>query len=332
MANTIHVTRRQALSFFIITAVILFARTTMPTNEVTQTIHAAQPVQLLAPADVGLRARAYEFSAPVAEREHWKAGQFFDDPETLAICDALSAHDDALLRKFVKTPGNNLHARGKNGFTLLHWAYAEHNLPGFEMLLDAGVSPDLKLTGYIHVNGSIPFFNNDSVLFTVLRRGRYDFFMAALSYTKNGNQRDGHGDLLIHEFFAPYEPSNFKRFGLTSEDMLSTLIETKIDLNVPNRYGILPLHRAAQNRRVSLCQILLKAGANPHLANEHGQTFRNYFNTYLKDFENGTGKGKSQKTFTELIRWLDAYDKAHPETLPAPKEADADSQRTRDGH
>ncbi len=81
----------------------------------------------------------------IREREGWRSDDFFSNPRYLEICDAISRRDDARLTELI---ANNidLNVQGVNGFTLLYWAFVEHNLSAFNILLKQGANPHLALS------------------------------------------------------------------------------------------------------------------------------------------------------------------------------------------
>jgi hypothetical protein len=81
----------------------------------------------------------------IREREGWRSDDFFSDPKYLEICKAISYRDDAKLTELIKD-NVDLNVQGVNGFTLLYWAFVEHNLSAFKILLERGANPDLALS------------------------------------------------------------------------------------------------------------------------------------------------------------------------------------------
>lgn len=59
---------------------------------------------------------------------------------------------------------------------------------------------------------------------------------------------------------------------LRQQAIIEYLIEAGADPNAPALAGVTPLHRAARNRCSAAVETLLRLGANPRLANDHGST------------------------------------------------------------
>jgi hypothetical protein len=54
--------------------------------------------------------------------------------------------------------------------------------------------------------------------------------------------------------------------------VLRSLIEAGADVDAPATGGVTPLHRAVRNRCSAAVETLLRAGADPELANDQGST------------------------------------------------------------
>ena len=54
--------------------------------------------------------------------------------------------------------------------------------------------------------------------------------------------------------------------------LMSFLVEVGADPNAQAAGGVTPLHRAVRNRCSAAVDVLLRAGADPHLANDNGST------------------------------------------------------------
>ncbi|WP_168215721.1 ankyrin repeat domain-containing protein [Roseimaritima ulvae] len=270
------------------------------------------------------------FGRPIVDTDNWRAEHFFHSERAQEVCAAISAHDYQRLRRLLRESGVdcNLRGEGRAGLTLLHWAYAEHDLEAFKILLEAGASPDLPTTDWLLLRTRTSLATGDSILFATLRHGRYDFFLEAFAYSQDVDETGGGNEQLLHVLLAPDEPSNYERFGLSSEDILADMLRTGMTIDIPNKYCSYPTHLAAQNRRTSLCLMLLKAGASPTLENGSGQTIVDILAARADTLSGWNGPGKPREGFVELLIWLKKHDMELPGTLEAVLDESAVAQES----
>ena len=195
----------------------------------------------------------------IVDYEGWLARDFFEDREQLALCEAISSNDLDDIKLLAKSQ-KLINSPGKHGFTILHWAFVNENLVAFQVLLQAGADPDLKLTQ--HIDGKhFAFYKNDSILFSSLRCYRPAYCLAALPYSKNPNQLCGE-DNLLHTYFLTSVTTN--------ENELKQFIHQKVDVLKIGSYGYTPCHWAA-SKNPKLCIPLIEAGADPGIRNKKGK-------------------------------------------------------------
>ncbi len=154
--------------------------------------------------------------------------QFFDQPEIIELCRAISDRNFQELERLIETVDVN--TQGANGVTPLFWAYFAGNVKAFELLLEAGASPDLKLTSIFKFKkerfGELR--PQDSILFTLIRHDRYDFFFRALAYSADVRQSGYGGESLLHTAI---------RSRNVGWEIMSRLVDTGVDVNARDQSG-----------------------------------------------------------------------------------------------
>jgi ankyrin repeat protein len=75
----------------------------------------------------------------------WKAADYFDDPQVIALCKAIEANDLKEIDRLVAA-GADVNAKGKGNMTPLLWAFPDNKLPRFKRLLEHGADPNVILS------------------------------------------------------------------------------------------------------------------------------------------------------------------------------------------
>ncbi len=82
----------------------------------------------------------------------WKAEDYFDDPKVVALCKAIEANDLAEMDRLIAA-GADVNAKGKDGMTLLLWAYPDNKLDRFKKLLEHGADPNVITKSDFNTHG-----------------------------------------------------------------------------------------------------------------------------------------------------------------------------------
>ncbi len=187
----------------------------------------------------------------ICDAEGWKPDRFFDQPNAIEICQAISEHDRNRLSKLLRQP-SALKVSGEGGVTVLYWAYFENDLESFKKLLAAGADTDAKLTDAVRLKYKRGLRPGDSILFTCLMHNKFDFFFAALDHTPNVNQTGCGNQSLLH--------TALRSGSIISLESFRKIIGTGIDLNLRDYRGSLAAYTALFNCKPNHCLMLLQEG------------------------------------------------------------------------
>ncbi|MEQ8790805.1 MAG: hypothetical protein RIC55_31195 [Pirellulaceae bacterium] len=227
----------------------------------------------------------------------WTPEDFFDSEAALRACKLISERKHEELKQLLGSDFD-VNQSGKKGMTLLYWAFGEDNQEAFQLLLDSGADPDKKLTEPITTRNSW-LFAGDSILFTAMRKSKWDFFFAALEHTSNIDQRDVEGKTLLLACMG-----TDAIYG-TSGETLQRIIDAGVPLDAMNKYGDTATMNALFRDRPLHCLRMLEAGADPEIHNARGRTIYDLLSIRLQaDLQRGK---QPPKGTDRLKQWLDAH-------------------------
>ena len=97
--------------------------------------------------DQGVRsvARTLAGDRTFHEKFNWRAEVYFDDPQVIALCQAIEANDLEEMERLIEA-GADVNARGQGNMTPLMWAFPDNKLERFKLLLEHGSDPNVKIT------------------------------------------------------------------------------------------------------------------------------------------------------------------------------------------
>ncbi|MEQ9410314.1 MAG: hypothetical protein RIK87_21435 [Fuerstiella sp.] len=193
------------------------------------------------------------------KRYGWDAADLFQDPMLLELCEAISKGDSTEVSRLISA-GARINQPGKDGFTVLHWALACDKIPAFKQLLAAGADPDMRLEANFTFSSIWDSFRaGETVSYCCIRLWRSDFFLAALPYSDEPDQRNCHQDTLLYELSRRGYPSSL--------ELVDAVIAIGADPNAKSPDGFTPLGLACSNgiKDFETALRLLDAGARPDL-------------------------------------------------------------------
>jgi ankyrin repeat protein len=113
------------------------------------------PAMVLAMVSVAIGCGCRPTAAPVEGRsmKQIPPGEFYTDPLHVRLAAAVDAGDAAAVEAAVRD-GADVHAWGKDGYSILYWAMARRNVSGFEALLKNGadVTSDYRAPAVLKEN------------------------------------------------------------------------------------------------------------------------------------------------------------------------------------
>jgi ankyrin repeat protein len=213
-----------ALAFFVFTVVAVL----LVFNELKKSLGEYQTLK------ASLIALEKEHKRLLSDRDIrlWKTPtcDFFKNRDLNELCLAISAADE---RKFEVLLEKNLDLNevGRDGMTVLFFAYMEGEYPGFIRLLSKGAKPDVPLTKKQEVPKGIPVNEGETVMFAACRNPweRRRYMQPALTNADNASLQDSRGHTVLHQML-----------GLSPPIIKSVLLEVKdcgIDPTIRDKAG-----------------------------------------------------------------------------------------------
>lgn len=186
-----------------------------------------------------------------------KPSEFFSDPTTLALAEALIANDGARVEALI-ADGASLQAQGIDGVTLLQWRILRGDIGRFKWLLDLGADPDAQ------------GWHGETAMHLAAQHQNIGYLKAALDHNGNPNvlnTRRGRTPL-------------FNAMDTRRQENVELLLERGADIHFADRSGTQPLLHAARIINSDAVVLLLKMGADPNATDQSGANFqRSFFRT-----------------------------------------------------
>ncbi|APZ96836.1 ankyrin repeat domain-containing protein [Fuerstiella marisgermanici] len=185
----------------------------------------------------------------------WKATDYFDDPQVIALCEAIEENDIAEIDRLIGA-GADVNAKGKGNMTPLLWAFPDNKLKRFVSLLEHGADPNVVTKSEFGVRSA--FHVGDSVTHMASRSAFPKHFEAVMKHGGDPQLFDtGKGDTLLHAVITSRAPHKIKK------ERIQLLIEKGADLNAVDASGNPPVTDAvAWFGQFDIASQLLKAGAD----------------------------------------------------------------------
>lgn len=275
-------------------------------------------------------------------RVGWKAEDYFDDKQVVALCTAIEDDNVPEMERLIAA-GTNANAVGKDGMTPLLWAFPDRKVARFECLLKHGADPNVIIQSDFKT-GARPFhpYPVGGSAFTDrgCHPGQSVTLLAARSplveYLKLVMEHGGDANIVD---------------GKTGEAPLDVVLDRSLSASVMERVGLLVAKGANVNRycdfrnaypamaavkieHYDAALALLKAGADPALYQPDGTWKLTGFlvNDELnreRQEKEGVQLPKPTPEYRALIAWLEQ----HGESLEAARqERTALDARYKDAH
>ena len=186
----------------------------------------------------------------------WKAEEYFDDPQVVALCKAIEANDLKEMKRLIQA-GADINAQGKGKMTPLLWAFPDNKLARFKLLLEHGADPNVITEDDFGTRGVI--MKGTSVTHLACRTWLPGFFEAVFAHGGDPNLAQqtkvlGRGDCPLH--LVIISPVRDKR------KKVQKLLDLGADINHVSFAGATPAISASRSREYDILLMLLNAGAD----------------------------------------------------------------------
>jgi len=128
-----------------------------------------------------------------------RAENFFDDPDVISLCHAIEENELKKMSELIDS-GVDLNAKGEGNMTPLLWSFPDNNVERFELLLQNGADPNVKLSK--DIGSPRVFKEGDSVMMLAAKSFFPQHFEIVLKYGGDPNITDKWGNPVLHEMIA----------------------------------------------------------------------------------------------------------------------------------
>jgi ankyrin repeat protein len=240
------------------------------------------------------------------QKHGWKAEDYFDDAQVIALCNAIEKNDLAEIDRLVAA-GANVNAKGKGNMTPLLWAFFDNKLERFTRLLEHGANPNVVIDSDFKVREWESV--GESVTHMACGTEFPGYFEAVFDH-------GGDPDLPRTKGVVFNETPLFTVITGSASDKkgkVKSLIKKGANVNHTSRTGITPAMLAAGwGGRYDVAMMLLEAGADPK-SYQHNQA-QKLTHVIVRDDPQVAKYSPQQKAdYQALVRWLEE----HGESLDA---------------
>ncbi len=209
------------------------------------------------------------------------ARDHFEDSDTIALAQAVSAGDENRIRTLIRG-GTSVNVQQGQEYTMLQWAIVTHSQPGLRTLLAEGADPN-----------------------QVGRAGRTALHTAAFEGDGESLRAllEAGGDPDVRNPMTGETPL-FQALLSTSDVTFDVLLDANADVNVADPNGGTPLQVAGSTNNGAAVLALLERGADPLAKSSGGHTFQDGYFGINPDLLNERGVQEHR----EVVAWLDAHD------------------------
>jgi hypothetical protein len=216
-------------------------------------------------------------------------GEFYTDPLQVRLAAAVDAGDTAAVVAAVRD-GADVHAWGKDGYSILYWAMARKNVAGFEALLKNGadVAGDYRDPAVVTENRL-----RDFIVRLTLEVADPGFLKAALRQGLNPNyvlDKDSNESLL------------FLAGGRHNEPALQILLDSGANIEQQNHLGYTALGEAMLRRDSKTMWFLMERGAELTVKNVFGHDLAWQLREYGSRGVRPEQREYFEKVVDELVR------------------------------
>jgi uncharacterized protein len=246
------------------------------------------------------------------EKCDWVAADYFDDPQVIALCEAIERNDlDAMKRLIAE--GADVNAQGKGKMSPLLWAFPDNKLERFKLLLENGADPNVIIESDFNTRGGMSA--GDSVTHMVCKTAFSGYFEAVF---KHGGDPNLERTSILGSNDTPL--FTVIQFAGNKKAKIKQLIELGTNINHQNANGTTPTMLAVGwGGQYDIALMILKAGAD-HRIYKPMSNSRLIHQVLAEERRSPTWTPQQRADYEALLQWL--ID--HGESL---EEANADRER-----
>jgi uncharacterized protein len=228
----------------------------------------------------------------------WKADDFFDDPQVIALCHAIEANDIAEIDRLVAA-GADVKAQGKGKMTPLLWAFPDNKLERFKRLLEHGSNPNVVITSDFNTRGGMR--PGDSVTHMACKTEFPGYFEAVFDH-------GGDPNLIKNGLISKQTPLFTVITGRTPNKLekIKFLIDKGVDLNHVDGGGATPFAEAVGRGFYNIALQLLEAGADRKKTISNS-TWRLVHLAVLEERRRPYWSPEQKEDYQKLMAWFEKH-------------------------
>lgn len=222
----------------------------------------------------------------------WQAAKFFEDPQVIALCEAIEANDLEEMERLIAA-GADVNAQGEGNMTPLMWAFPDNKLQRFRKLLEHGADPNVKITTHLLVPSG--FAVGDSVTTEAAQTHFPGYFRAVMEAGGDANIRDGWDMPLIAVIIQATVPDAQERCALA--------LKHGADIHARWAGATLPMYAVAASGQFDLAMYLIEQGAD-YKAYRDDKLQKLIHALVTREAEIAQLPPEHQVSFKRLFNWL----------------------------
>jgi len=244
--------------------------------------------------------------ATVHQRCGWKAEDYFNDPQVIALCRAIEANDLTEMERLVKA-GADVNSQGKDKMTPLLWAFPDNHLPRFNWLLEHSANPNVVVEGEFNTRQMIS--RGESVTLLACKTSYPGYFEAVFDHGGDPNIRHT-GPL---GFSQTPLLAVITGGGGDKAAKVRRLIGLGADMNDRASGGTPAMQAVTWFGQYEVALMMLEAGAK-YETYQHGEYRRLIHVVAGQERRLNEQFPEQRSTFQKLVKWLEdhgeSYEKA----------------------
>ncbi|APZ96835.1 ankyrin repeat domain-containing protein [Fuerstiella marisgermanici] len=229
----------------------------------------------------------------------WKATEYFDDPQVVALCEAIEKNDIQEIDRLIAA-GADVNAKGKGNMTPLLWAFPDNQIKRFKHLLKRGANPNVIFESDFGVPSG--FHAGDSVTHMSAGTAFPGYFEAVMEHGGDPELIDEKtGNSLLFEVISSGVGDTKHRVRI--------LIEKGADLNRKSFGGVTPSMAAVTRfAQFDIALLLLKAGADSDVYQDRSnQQLIHHVDRIEEKLK--LLSPEQRKSYRELVKWMKEHGK-----------------------